>query len=520
MATVYEQLFSDSIIDEGKKNYAKIINSAFRQSRNSITNDKAKIISKYLTDIYYPTESTSQDKIDWNKRITNWAQAYLTNSLDRAIQNFNFSDNTITQQDQNNKINNYKIIQEEYEQFQHENRIAYETIVQRIEKIQAKRKEIGDINQVEKDMQELVENYNKLLEEYTKIKEQYENSEIVKDTDKSLHYLNLKNNIKLKQIIKETDEIYKKVVILEETNIPNWLSGYLFEASMQMIANQGKEELIDYTLGQIIETTGGGAVERGKLNIHKNGIAFLDTKIKVEKAKTKSGKESANKYTIQVGKQSKITIEETFTKKQAKTDVIFDFSFLFGTTTPVRASIKNWSSIGLNGEHDFGETTIFDALTRVTEDPRTYLKFGLQIGYAVETKKTDYEKYVEMAHTFAQLCLILDVVIGFSQEKGNADMIIINDRKNRCVKVYRITSILNGIKDVMNKTLEENKYTSYSASSIEDAIKNCDIEWGKELSNQNYAELLYIALTKINYTVYDRILQLDKSMTKYNPNIT
>lgn len=519
MANTYEQMFSNPVVSQ--KNYDAIIKRAFRQSKNNITDKKAKIISQYLTNVYYPTENTKQEYRDLNKLVTDWAIKYLENQTGRVIKNFDFSKNTLTEE--NISINEkYKIIVDEYERFRHQDRIAYETIVKRRQNIKQRLDELNLISKIDDSkIQQLQKDCQLLFDEYDKIVKEFENSDIIKAEGKTFHYLSFKEYPDLEGIINETDTIYQDICILKETNIPNWLSGYLFEASMAIIAGNSINNIIEEDLlkGIKIETAGGGTASRGGLAKHQRGLAFLDTKIKVENQKTKKGKDIKNKYVIKVGDQSAINISETFTPKQAKMDVELDFNFLFNDDkTPMRASLKNWSQLAYNGTHDFGETTIFDALLRTTEDPRSFLEFGLQIGHAANSKNPEYKDYIDLLHTFAQMSLILDVLIGFSQKNQSADMIIINDRKNRCVKVYRVTAILDGIHNVMNKVIEDNKYTSYSSSEIENNIINSGLDWDRALGQQqNYAESLQSALTKAKYTVYDRILLLDKNMKDFTP---
>ena len=137
----------------------------------------------------------------------------------------------------------------------------------------------------------------------------------------------------------------------------------------------------------------------------------------------------------------------------------------------------------ISGKHDFGDTTLFDALLRDTENLNSYINFGLQLGYATrngDKQIAKYSQYVDCMHLYARLCLLLDILIGYSQKEAYADTIIINARNLRRIKVYKIRDILTRIGNDYTKLIN---YTDYKPKDIEDAIRDKHIEFSKELSN-------------------------------------
>jgi uncharacterized protein YjbI with pentapeptide repeats len=137
-----------------------------------------------------------------------------------------------------------------------------------------------------------------------------------------------------------------------------------------------------------------------------------------------------------------------------------------------RVSAKNWQT--LSGS-DFGETDLGGAILRnaTLYDALTY---GLQLGWFehAESDKT----YEEQLHHFARLNLLLDIVMGYSQENGYTNTIIINDRENSEIKVYSIRKILDKVK---KQIIDLSKCSSYNEEKVKSILKEA-LGWTEHLN--------------------------------------
>jgi len=118
-----------------------------------------------------------------------------------------------------------------------------------------------------------------------------------------------------------------------------------------------------------------------------------------------------------------------------------------------RASAKNWTT--LSG-HDFGETDLQGAILR-SSTLTDAIAFGLQLGYMGYNNESNLT-YETQLHHFARINLLLDIVMGYSQESGYANVLIINDRVMKRIRVYSIRSILDSLKDDIELLSKSSNY--------------------------------------------------------------
>jgi hypothetical protein len=112
-------------------------------------------------------------------------------------------------------------------------------------------------------------------------------------------------------------------------------------------------------------------------------------------------------------------------------------------TINFRASLKNWDQ--LSGR-DFGETSVGSALIR------TIGAEGIinDIFIPILSKEEDIKQYRDNAHQIAQISLLVDILMGYSQENNYADTIIINERSKKTIKVISIQDVLDNLKEKLN----------------------------------------------------------------------
>lgn len=144
-----------------------------------------------------------------------------------------------------------------------------------------------------------------------------------------------------------------------------------------------------------------------------------------------------------------------FDERQGKMDVCFTMPGEYASNKQFRVSAKSW--LGMAG-HNFGETSLFNALTRTAGIDHT-LAYGLVVGYY--NPKQELWDSVQ-AHEFAKTCILLDTIMGFSQKNNWADTIVVQNRLDpkRPISVYSIRKLLQ----TPLKKLDP--YISYDISSL------------------------------------------------------
>jgi hypothetical protein len=158
-----------------------------------------------------------------------------------------------------------------------------------------------------------------------------------------------------------------------------------------------------------------------------------------------------------------------------------------------RASAKNWESMQ---KRDFGSTSLAAALLR-SAGLNEMLAYGVGLGWPNSYSSS------ETLHNYAKIAAIADIVMGYSQESGYADTIIINDRSRRHVFVYSMSEIL---KELYQK-LSELSLPGYNPDSVQNALRN-SLNWNQPLagSDQNYMQSIYSTLSGIQISVSSDIL--------------
>lgn len=160
---------------------------------------------------------------------------------------------------------------------------------------------------------------------------------------------------------------------------------------------------------------------------------------------------------------------------QQKMDVEFDVPGYQG----LRVSMKSWN--GFTG-HDLGKTSLLNALLRTANIDST-LAFGLQLKYHSEYK---HSSNIISLHKWAKTIAIMDIAAGIGQGEGYANTLIIQDRKNKCFRIFDMKSILS-------QALSEQGYFRL-AGYDEDAVSNMDFSTKSRLGNQRWRNAIMSAL--------------------------
>ena len=263
--------------------------------------------------------------------------------------------------------------------------------------------------------------------------------------------------------------------------------GYVFEKALQALGTTTTiEEMTDDMLYDTFRqaTSGMETVSRGGL-VSVSGV-------KVDPPIIKSGTkgQKTTTYNITGDNGSTLSIKGVFDEKQGKMDVQLTMP---NSGQIFRASAKNWESMQ---NRDFGNTSLSAALLR-SAGLNEMFGYGIGLGWP-----NSYAKE-QTLHNYAKIAAIADIVMGYSQESGYADTIIINDRSRPHIYVYSMAEILKKSYD----KIKELSLPGYDPESIESALQD-SLNWNQALSgdNQNYMQAIYSTLSSIQISVSSDIL--------------
>ena len=124
--------------------------------------------------------------------------------------------------------------------------------------------------------------------------------------------------------------------------------------------------------------------------------------------------------------------------RQGKMDVEFMFNTEAKQTIPFRISAKNWQTL----DRDFGETNVIYALLRSAGN-----ESAVEYAFAMQDKDATN---LSAAHRLAKYSLLVDILMGYSQQNNYADTIVINVRNEQRVIVASIIDIVDQINADLN----------------------------------------------------------------------
>ena len=136
--------------------------------------------------------------------------------------------------------------------------------------------------------------------------------------------------------------------------------------------------------------------------------------------------------------------------RQGKMDVYFTFNDQAGNRIPFRISAKNWETL----DRDFGSTNVIYALLRSAGNEST-----VEYALAMQDKNNSN---INAAHRLAKYSLLVDILMGYSQQSNYADTIVINLRSEQRVIVASIVDIV----DQIRKDLDSFNLAGYNGDTI------------------------------------------------------
>ena len=93
--------------------------------------------------------------------------------------------------------------------------------------------------------------------------------------------------------------------------------------------------------------------------------------------------------------------------------------------------------------------------------------------------------------------------MGYSQESGYANVLIINDRAMKRIRVYSIRSILDSLKDDIELL---SKSSNYNEEQVKETLTKSGIDWTDRLNIQEYENVLLNALKRMRFNINTQIL--------------
>lgn len=382
-------------------------------NNRSLIDDNFNDLEEYLNYLYYKKENKFSGQVGFNiDQVQQLIQNYVENQFNQSFNSYSITDSILTPTNTNPNL----IKRELYESFSHAEKIHSSTIKNRMQELW-NFAENADIEGIEKLKERLV-NLKKYLV-----------SEIKKGTDGWVS-LNVLGNANLMYSIEELDELYKIYSYINEMPVPPHMLGNIFEKSLQAFSSAASAS-IDKNVDTLLEE-GFKSSTAGSVQVNRG---FLKMGVSAQWADWRSKDDiDINGFNIsQMGKN--FSIKSTFSEKSGKMDVNFTMPSIGDVKgQSFRISAKNWSKI--NSSHSFGETSTLNALLR-SSDLHSTLAYGL--GASGDSGVPDN------AYEFAKACAIVDIIMGYSQDTGYADTIVVNDRDAGQIKVISIYKLLKNI---------------------------------------------------------------------------
>lgn len=453
---------------------AQILNKTMERLGDAQHNETAcKQLEVYLNNMFYG-ENGHVNEAD---RLSNTVTEYLEHRFGAAFERYDFSKNMLTPE----VAAKNKIELEGREAFSHKQHIQYDTVITRLKNAMQLRERLLLMDEVDEEYQELMNDLKSIVNTANALI-------AMEETEGFSAGGKITVNENTKGLIDELDRLYQKVTVFKSMPLSVQDTGYVFEKALTVVGSPlSFDEMVDEELAELFraKTAGTETVSRGGL-VNMKGLIELPPEI----SKSKNKEKKNISYTLRGDGGSTLTITGTFDKKQGKMDVKmtppgFDDSF--------RVSAKNWASFD---SRDFGDTSLWDALLR-TAGVNEGLAYGIGLGWP------DFSGSTSTLHEFAKICAVADILMGYSQETGYADTIVINNRAESHIYVYSMGSLLQKI----NRHLDALVLGGYNPGNIQGEMSSL-FDWTEPLGNQDYMNRIQSKLAAIQISVGSGILKL------------
>lgn len=339
-------------------------------------------------------------------------------------------------------------------------------------------------------------------------------------------FTGFKNNKKIFSMAMTLEQIYLALTTAHgRARITPNDYGMIFEIAMEelmkiLAINREKisNELISSLLrgGLAYERTGQNPVQRGGFDLKmKVDTGKFKTKT-VEKIKTIkdpiTGKEVEKKIEVPVfdfdfgdGQGARIEYHEnnSILDKQGKMDFFFSYLDENNNNIISRQSLKSW---GTEKDRGFGKTSLLDALSRslnnrsILEDYSMTLqhpqfkkstKKESQIEESTEKEYPEFQANLKAAHDLAKFAVIIDIVMGYSQTTGYANVGIINVRGQGIKIIDFNDEILKIGNNLTSKIFELRGYNEENLQAVAQNLRRLTQNRLHSNRTSNYYKLLW-----------------------------
>lgn len=301
-------------------------------------------------------------------------------------------------------------------------------------------------------------------------------------------------SINFEAAVNAINQVYFNYVLpVEDAGITNSQIGDIFEYALGFIAYEGINDAVgEVTKGMLKGlVTGGETANRGSGNVSQSTVTFEADKKLDENGHEKKG------FEYQITENVKITTNKTgfssfnpYKDTQMKQDVNLTYK-LPGYKNPknFRISAKNWASLENRG---FDTYSVAYSMYRSLNE----YDFGRYLFAIGGSKKA---KEYEIAHKLAYLCIFSDVVMGYSQDSGYADTVVVNDRSKKEIKVISLKEVANKIANDNLGLLSSGSFIgSYDEGEVEEVLQEIYKKGSKFRTGEDkfFAMRAYIASLK------------------------
>lgn len=289
-----------------------------------------------------------------------------------------------------------------------------------------------------------------------------------------------KKYILTSDLIKEFDELYN--IIMKNITFPLRTQeemGKAFEKFISLAAVSSLDSIVDEEASKLVDKINVGSELVGRGQLQETVSIGEDETISVQ----------------EYFKDEWTEIKAAFDKRQGKTDV--NITLIPNSEYPFKISAKNWAN---QFGRDFGDTFLQYAILR-TENLEGLLQYGIGLGITRRDDESNLKRY----HDYAKACAFVDTVMGYSQEVGYADTVVVLDRSEtkNPIKVYSINSLIENMKVNRDNKLQA-VVSGYNDESIYSAL--ADSLRGVALEDQPYLSKILAALADVKIRVMSSAL--------------
>ena len=462
------------VMDLGTKlSPSTILNNTLSRLGTDVDDTKCVELETFLNNMIYGQNGHTNEA----ERLSNTVTRYLEDKFQSSFDSYDFESNLMGTT--NRDIG--KIEVGRYESFQHTKYIQYNTVQERLYSALFQIEELTKSGASGPEFNTAIANLQAIVD----------TAEALLATEEAINLSGTQHidvTANTKDLITELDSLMQKMSFIGSMALSTYDTGYVFEKVLQALSStQTIDEMTDDLLYENFKqkTEGEKPVNRGSL------IQVAGVKIDGVTTTGKKGQKSTT-YQITGHNGSTLTIKGVFDEKQGKMDVLFNMP---GTNDKYRISAKNWQSME---NRDFGSTALSAALLR-SAGLNEMFAYGIGLGWPKSYADN------QTLHEYGKMSAIADIVMGYSQEEGYADTIIINDRSSAHVYVYSVASLMKKCFQNINNL----KLSGYNDGNIESALQD-SLDWNTELlgDSQSYMQAIYNTLSKFQISVSSGILNL------------